>query len=120
MKNDLNNITITGNLVSDPELRHTPKGKPVCNFSIASNQTHKKDDGTVSESTVYVDVSAWGEVGETVKHYKAKGDPVAITGRLSMDKWNDRISGDPRSKLKIKAHEVIFLPRHVAKDSEED
>lgn len=116
MKNDVNKIIITGNLTRDPELRHTPKGKPVCNLTLASNRTRKNEDGTVSEFAVFVDIAAWGALGETVNEYKKIGDPLLVEGELSMDSWKDQESGKGRTKLKIKAHDITFLPRAESKE----
>jgi single-strand DNA-binding protein len=106
---DINNLTITGHLTADPELRHTPKGFACCNLRIAINRSHKSSEGALKEETIFIDVVAWKEMGELCHKHLVKGKRVGVTGRLVEDVWTDKQSGQPRSKFKVNATEVIFL-----------
>lgn len=108
---DLNNITVTGHLTADPELRYTPKGHACCNFRVAINRGHTDSEGNTKEETIFLDVVAWKGMGESCSKALAKGKRVAVMGRLTEDTWQDKETGQSRSKLKINASEVIFLSK---------
>ena len=108
---DLNNLTITGHLTADPELRYTPKGHACCNFRIAVNRSHNDSDGNAKEETIFLDVAAWKGMGETCGKYLSKGARVGVSGRLVEDTWEDKQSGQTRTKIKVNATEVVFLSK---------
>jgi len=110
-----NAITAIGTLVRDPELTSTA-GDPVCNFSIAMNRKYKRNDEFV-EYTSFVEVQVWGKIAEAVTEYLKQGSHVLIHGRLEQDRWKTE-SGDNRSKHKIHATQVIFLPGGKKPDDE--
>lgn len=95
-----NNVDITGNLTRDVEVRYTPKGTAVADISIAINRKYKVDDET-REETTYVDVTYWGRDAENVAKYFKKGDAIRAIGRLSLDQWEDKATGQQRSRLKV-------------------
>ncbi len=105
MAASLNRVILAGNLTRDPELRFTNDGIPVCNFGLAVNRRRSKDDDAVD----FFDVNVWREQGEAVANYKTKGDPVLIEGRLQYRSWEDKESGQKRSKVDIVADNVQFL-----------
>ncbi len=96
-----------GNLTRDPELRQTPNGQSVCSFSLALNRSYKGQDGNWQEATDYVDVVAWGPLGERVAQYVTKGRPVLVNGRLQSRSWEQE--GQKRSKVEVVAQDVTFL-----------
>jgi len=96
-----------GNLARDPELRQTPNGQNVCSFSLALNRSYKGSDGNWQEATDYIDVVAWGPLGERVAQYLTKGRPCLINGRLQSRSWEQE--GQKRSKVEVVAGDVTFL-----------
>jgi single-strand DNA-binding protein len=103
--NNLNSILIEGNLVCDPVLRSTPKGTPVCTFSIASNRHYKGGGSEVS----FFDIEAWSKLAESCHNLGHKGRGVRIVGRLKQDRWIDS-DGKPHSKISIVTEHVEFRP----------
>lgn len=104
---NLNQVNLMGNLTRDPELRYTANNSAVCSFGLAINRKFTIN-GEQREETTFVDVTAWGRVGEVVNEYCRKGDPLFVTGRLTLDQWEDK-SGNKRSKLKVTAEQVQLL-----------
>jgi single-strand DNA-binding protein len=96
-----------GNLTRDPELRQTPNGQNVCSFSLALNRSYKGADGNWQEATDYIDVVAWGPLGERVAQYLSKGRPCLVNGRLQSRQWEQE--GQKRNKVEVVAQDVTFL-----------
>jgi single-strand DNA-binding protein len=96
-----------GNLTRDPELKQIPSGQSVCTFSLALNRSYKGADGNWQEATDYIDVVAWGPLGERVAQYVTKGRPVLVNGRLQSRSWEQ--DGVKRSKVEVNAQDVTFL-----------
>jgi single-strand DNA-binding protein len=115
--NSLNSILVEGNLTRDPELKSTPKGTPVCSFSVASNRFYKQDEEYQKEVSFF-DVETWAKLAESCAEYLEKGRGVRVVGRLKQDRWQDQ-EGNPRSKVKIVAEHVEFKPVFVKKDDAE-
>lgn len=110
MSFNLNNVTIAGNLTRDPEMR-TAGNADVCEFGIAINRRWKdKASGETREDVTFVDCQAWGRQAELVAQYLKKGSPVYLEGRLKLDQWEDKETGAKRSKLRVVADSVQFLP----------
>lgn len=107
MARSFNQVILMGNLTRDPELRQIPSGQSVCSFSLALNRSYKGQDGEWKEATDYVDVVAWGPLGERVAQYITKGRPVLVNGRLQSRSWEQ--DGQKRSKLEVVAQDVTFL-----------
>ena len=105
---NFNKVFLMGNMTRDPELRYTPSGTAVCEFSIAVNRNWKSGDGEMREETCFVDCTMWGRRGEVVAEYFSKGKPIFIEGRLQLDQWESR-EGEKRSKLKVVAESFEFL-----------
>ncbi len=108
-------ITIVGNLGRDPEMRYTPGGQAVTNFSVASNRQYTSSTGEKVKETVWFRVSAWGRQAETVNQFLKTGSQVLVEGRLTPDKatggpriWT-RQDGTPASSFEITAERVVFL-----------
>lgn len=107
MARSFNQVILMGNLTRDPEVRQTPNGQSVCNFSLALNRSYKGGDGEWQEVTDYVDVIAWGPLGERVAQYVTKGRPVLVNGRLQSSSWEQ--DGKKRTKVEVNAQDVTFL-----------
>jgi len=105
----LNKCFLIGNLTRDPEMRVTPKGTAIAAFGVAINRQTKDDAGNTRDEVTFVDVEAWGKQAELVAKYLAKGAPAMIEGRLRLDEWTDKTSGQKRSKLKVVLENVQFL-----------
>jgi len=106
---NLNKVLLMGNLTRDPEVRYTPKGTAVTELGIAVNRTYTGENGEKREEVTFVDVTVWGRTAENVGEYLRKGRPVFIEGRLQLDSWEDKQSGQKRNKLKVVADNVQFL-----------
>ncbi len=104
--NNLNSILLEGNLVKDPELRNTPKGTPVCQFSMASNRYQQAKN---AEEVSFFDVEVWSRLAENCGEYLKKGRGVRVIGRLKQDRWTNN-DGRNRSKVKIVGEHVEFKP----------
>jgi single-strand DNA-binding protein len=96
-----NKVILLGNLTRDPEVRYTPKGSAVCDLGIAVNRQYTLDSGEKREEVTYVDVVLWSRLAEIAGEYLKKGRPVFIEGRLQLDTWDDKQSGQKRSKLRV-------------------
>ena len=96
-----NKVILLGNLTRDPEVRYTPKGSAVCDLGVAVNRQYTLDSGEKREEVTYVDVVLWSRLAEIAGEYLKKGRPVFIEGRLQLDTWDDKQSGQKRSKLRV-------------------
>lgn len=104
-----NKVILVGNLTRDPEIRVTPKGTSICQFGLAVNRKFKDESGAPRDETTFIDVEAWGKTGELIGKYLRKGSSCLAEGRLRLDQWEDKGSGQKRSKLKVVAENVQFL-----------
>jgi single-strand DNA-binding protein len=109
MARSFNQVILMGNLTRDPELRQTPNGTSVTSFSLALNRSYKGSDGNWQEATDYIDIVAWGPLGERVAQYLTKGRPCLVNGRLQSRSWDDKETGAKRSKVEVVAQDVTFL-----------
>ncbi len=107
---NLNKVMLIGNLTRDPELRYTPKGTAVADLGLAVNRRVSDGNGNWSDETTFVDVTVWGNTAENSQKFLSKGRGVFIEGRLQLDTWEDKQSGQKRSKLKVVGENVQFLP----------
>jgi single-strand DNA-binding protein len=98
---NLNKVMLMGNLTRDPEVRYTPKGTAVAELGLAINRVYTADNNEKREETTFVDVTLWGRTAEIAGEYLKKGRPVFIEGRLQLDTWDDKQTGQKRSKLKV-------------------
>jgi single-strand DNA-binding protein len=103
-----NKITVVGNLGREPELRYTPQGNAVCNFSIATNEKKRDKSGEFQDVTTWFRVTLWGKQAENASKYLTKGSPVYIEGRLRVDEWTDR-DGNNRYTLEVQGTDMQFL-----------
>ncbi|MCP4849836.1 MAG: single-stranded DNA-binding protein [Verrucomicrobiaceae bacterium] len=105
----VNKVILVGNCTRDPEVRYTPKGTAVTDLGLAMNRYYSSDGGEKREETTFVDVTLWGRQAEVAAEYLKKGRPVYIEGRLQMDSWEDKNSGQKRSKLKVVGEQMQLL-----------
>jgi single-strand DNA-binding protein len=106
----VNKVILIGNLGKDPEVRYTSGGQAVANLRIATSRSWTdKASGQKKEETEWHDVEVWGKQAEQVGEYLAKGRQVYVEGRLKTDKWQDKTSGQERSRVKVVADSVRFL-----------
>jgi single-strand DNA-binding protein len=106
----VNRVILVGNLGKDPEVRYTSGGQAVANLRIATSRSWTdKQSNQRKEETEWHDVEVWGKQAEQCGEYLAKGRQVYVEGRLKTDKWQDKQSGQERSKVKVVAETVRFL-----------
>jgi single-strand DNA-binding protein len=106
---NLNTVFIAGNLTRDPELRFTPKGTAVCKFAVAVNREWKAEGGEKKKETTFIDVDAFGQQAERIGQFFTKGKSIFIAGRLKMDNWDDKATGQKRSKLGVILENFQFV-----------
>ena len=105
-----NRVILVGNLTRDPEVRYTPSGTAVTDLGMAVNrQWFDKQTNSKKEEVSFIDVTLWGKQAEIAGQYLKKGRQVLIEGRLQMDTWDDRETGQKRSKLKVVAEQMTML-----------
>ncbi len=104
-----NKVILVGNLTRDPELRYTPKGTAIAKLGLAVNRVWTTDTGEKKEETTFVDVDAFGKQAETIGQYLRKGRPLLIEGRLRLDQWDDKQTGQKRSRLGVVLEAFQFL-----------
>ncbi len=107
---NLNRAMIIGNLTRDPEVRTTPGGQTVANFSVATSYFWKDNSGTRQEKTEYHNIVAWGKLAEIVQQYLGKGRKVYVEGRLQTRDWEGQ-DGVKRYRTEIIAENMIMLDR---------
>ena len=99
---------IAGNLTRDPELRTTPSGASVCSFSVAVNRVYRDTSGEQKEDVSFIDCSAWGKLGEMISQYAKRGTGVLVSGRLDQRSWEDKNTGQKRSRVEIVVEDFNF------------
>jgi len=104
-----NQVILIGNLTRDPELRVTPKGTALCKFGIAVNRTYKDESGNNREEVNFFDIDAWGKQAEVISKFMTKGRPIFIQGRLKQETWDDKTTGQKRSKVVVVLEAFQFI-----------
>lgn len=105
----LNKVMLIGNVTRDPEVKFTPKGSAVADLGLAVNRVYTNQSGEKTEEVTYVDVELWDRLAEIAGEYAKKGRPVFIEGRLRLDSWEDKQSGQKRNRLKVVAEGLQLL-----------
>ena len=106
----LNRVLLIGNLTRDPEVRYTPKGTPVAEIGLAVNRVIPgNEEGERREEVTFIDVTLWNRQAELAEQYLKKGRAVFIEGRLQLDTWDDKQTGQKRSRLRVVAENLQFL-----------
>ena len=106
---NFNKVILAGNLTRDPELRYTPKGTAVARIGLAINRSWRTETGEQKEEVTFVDVDAFGKQAETIGQYFKKGRPILMEGRLRYETWDDKQSGQKRSKLGVVLESFQFM-----------
>ena len=104
-----NKVILLGNLTRDPELRYTPKGTAVARLGLAVNRRYTGENNQTVEEVTFIDVDAWGKSAELIAQYLRKGNPIFIEGRLKLDQWDDKNSGQKVSKLRVVLETFQFV-----------
>jgi single-strand DNA-binding protein len=107
---NLNRVFLIGNLTRDPEVRFTPKGTQVADLGVAVNRTYSAENGEKKTETVFVDVTLWGRQAEVAGQYLSKGRSVFIEGRLQLDAWDDKSTGQKRTRLRVVCENMQLMP----------
>jgi len=104
-----NRVILMGNLTRKPEVRFTPGGMAICKIGMAVNRRFKDQTGNWKEEPTFVDVTIFGKRGEAFAKFHDKGKPAFIEGELRLDQWEDKQSGEKRSKLYVVGNEWQFV-----------
>ncbi|MCB1205953.1 MAG: single-stranded DNA-binding protein [Verrucomicrobiae bacterium] len=104
-----NRVTLVGNLTRQPELRKTKTGASVTDLGLALNRIWNTENGERQEETTFVEVTVWGRAAENAAQYLQKGRSVLVEGRLQMETWQDKQTGQERHRLKVVADALQFL-----------
>ena len=105
-----NQVILLGNLTRDPQVRFTPGGTAVAELGMAVNRKwFDKQSNQKKEETTFIDITLWGKTAEIAGEYLAKGRQVHICGRLQLDQWEDKTSGEKRSKLKVVGEQLTMI-----------
>jgi single-strand DNA-binding protein len=111
----LNDVKVIGNLTADPEPRYTPKGTPVAAIALGVNEPYETESGERRQVTTFVDVRVWGPSGKHLAELAKKGAELFIQGKLRQDRWEDAETGQPRTKLYVKADLWQFTQYRTAR-----
>lgn len=106
---NLNKVMLIGNVTRDPEIKHTTRGTAIAAFSLAINRNYTTESGEKREEVTFVELEAYGRVAEIIGQYCSKGKPLYVEGRLRLDTWDDKQSGQKRSKLKVTVESIQLL-----------
>lgn len=106
---NFNKVYLMGNLTRDPELRYTPKGQAVAKLALAVNRRYTTESGEAREEVTFVDIDAWGKQAEVISQYCKKGKPLFVEGRLRLDQWDDKTTGQKRSALRVVLEGFQFI-----------
>ena len=109
MAKGFNKVTLMGNLTRDVEMRTTPSGQSMANFSLAVSRSWKGQDGQTQEQTSFINCVAWGKAGEILAQYVKKGDALLVSGRLDQRSWDDKESGQKRSTIEVNVEDFNFV-----------
>lgn len=104
-----NKVILMGNLTRDPEMRYTPKGTAVARLGLAVNRKYTTESGEAKEEVTFIDVDAWGKQAEVIAQYCRKGRALLVEGRLKLDQWDDKTTGQKRSRLGVVLENFQFV-----------
>lgn len=104
---NINVVVLGGNLVRDPELRYTPSGTAICEFTIANSKKYKQNDEWIDKAGFY-NCICWGKRGEIINEHFEKGKPILVKGELDFQQWETK-EGDKRSTVKINVQDFDFV-----------
>lgn len=104
-----NKVILVGNLTRDVDLRFTPKGTAIAKLGLAVNRVWRNEAGESKEEVTFIDIDAFGKQAETIANYLKKGSPLLVEGRLRLDQWDDKQTGQKRTKLGVVLEAFQFL-----------
>jgi single-strand DNA-binding protein len=104
-----NKVIVAGNLTRDPELRYTPNGKAIAKFALAVNRNWTTETGEKKEEVTFIDIDAFGRQAEVISQYMKKGRALLVEGRLKLDQWDDKQTGQKRSRLGVVLESFSFI-----------
>lgn len=116
---DLNQVSLIGRLTRDPVLKMTSGGMAIATFGLATSHKYKDQTGALREESTFVDITCWGKLADTVAKYLKKGRQVFIGGRLKFESWEDKQTGQKRSKLSVTASDAQFLDSKKEENGEQ-
>ncbi len=105
----MNRVTLMGHLTRDPVLKNIGPSSDVADLGLAINENYKSRDGNIESRPVFVDVVCWNGTARACAEHLVKGAPVLIEGKLQLEEWSDRATGEKRTKLKVRAERIHFL-----------
>jgi single-strand DNA-binding protein len=105
----MNRVTLMGNLTRDPSLRNLSTGSDVAEFGLAINEAVMSKDGKRDEKVCFVDIVVWNAQAKACAEHLHKGARALVEGKLQFDEWNDKATGDKRSRLRVRADRVHFV-----------
>lgn len=105
----INHVTLQGNLARDPELRYMPNGTALCETTIAHNKKWTTESGEKKDVVAFIAVTIWGKKGEVFTQYHKKGDQALVEGELAQENWDDKKTGEKRSKTKVNVTDWHFV-----------
>jgi single-strand DNA-binding protein len=106
---NLNKVMLMGNLTRDPEMKYTPKGTAIADFAIAVNRVYTTEGGEKREEVTFVDCESFGRTAEVIGEWCKKGKPIFVEGRLKLDQWEDKQTGQKRSRMKVMVEVMQLL-----------
>lgn len=109
MAKGFSKVVMMGNVTRDIEMRTTPSGQNVANFTLAISRSWRGSDGNQQEATSFIDCVAWGKAGEIIAQYVQKGSPLLVSGRLDQRSWDDKETGKKRSSVEVYVEDFNFI-----------
>ena len=107
-----------GRLTKDPEVKLLQNGSTVCNMTLAASRNYKNKDGERQEDTLFIDMVAWNKLAEICEQYGSKGQEVLVEGRIELDQWEDRETGQKRQKHRVVLDRFQFIGNLRNRDDE--
>lgn len=108
MSKTVNSVTLLGNVGKDPEIRTTPNGSLVANFSVATSYRFKDSGGNWQDKTYWANCAAFAKTAEIVRDYVKKGSKIYLEGRLDTDTWKDKKTGENRQRDKVVVNSIVL------------
>lgn len=106
---NLNKVLLMGHLTRDVELKFTPKGSAIAKLGLATSRQWKSETGEKKEETLFVDIDVFGKQAETLAQYVKKGSALYVEGRMKLDQWDDKTTGQKRSKIGVVCESFQFI-----------
>lgn len=103
-----NHVELAGNVVRDPQIRYTGNNEAVAQFTLAVNSPVRGQDGQWSDQATYIPCVVWGKLAESVEHYVKKGHPIVCHGKIQIQNWDDKNTGEKKSITRVKVDEIVF------------